>query len=87
MLASFMRGDWILISNQGTGEARVEIHIAGVRMADPDNPGNEFFTIPEGSMIMPQFNNTKGGPVQVSCLTGQPLLASQRVLYKDGLSR
>lgn len=87
MLASFMRGDWILVSNQGTGEARVEIYIAGVRMEDPANTGNEFFTIPEGGMITPQFSNTKGGPVRVTCLTGQPLLTSQRVLYKDGLIR
>lgn len=87
MLSSYMRGDWILISNQGSGEATVEIYVGGIKMNDPNNPGNDFFTVPQGGIITPQFTNLKGGPVRVVCLTGQPLLMSQRVLYKDGLIR
>ncbi|MHB0914290.1 MAG: glucosaminidase domain-containing protein [Thermoleophilia bacterium] len=86
-LVNYMRGNWILVANHGSGDATVEIHIGGVKMRDPDAPANDFFTIPEGGRITPRFENAIGGPVYVRCLTGQPLLTSQRVLYKDGLIR
>ncbi|MHB0866131.1 MAG: glucosaminidase domain-containing protein [Thermoleophilia bacterium] len=86
-LINYMRGNWILVANQGTGDATVEVYIDGIKMHDPDTPANDFFTIPEGGRITPQFANTMGGPVRVVCLTGQPLLMSQRVLFKDGMIR
>jgi len=86
-LVDYMRGDWLLVSNQGTGQATVEIYIGGVKMNDPANPGNDWFTVPEGGRITPQFENVMGGPVLVRSVTGQPLLTSQRVLFKEGLNR
>jgi len=86
-LIDYMRGDWILVANRGSGEARVEIWVGGSRMHDPSNPGNDYFTVPEGGIITPQFANFMGGPIRVISTTGQQLLVSQRVLYKDGLSR
>lgn len=86
-LVDYMRGDWILVANHGIGEAMVEIYIGGEKMRDPANPGNDFFTITEGGRITPHFDNVMGGPVHVKCLTGQPVQTSQRVLYKDGLTR
>ncbi|MHB8168746.1 MAG: glucosaminidase domain-containing protein [Thermoleophilia bacterium] len=84
-LADFMRGNWILVANRGSATASVEIYIGGVRMHDPANPANGYFTIPAGGRIAPEFPNTVGGPVHVISTNGQPLLTSQRVLYKDGL--
>jgi len=81
-----MGGNWILVGNQGSGEARVEITIGDSLMRDPANPANEYFTIPEGGQITPAFPNMMDGPVQVVCTTGQPLIASQRVLYRDSFS-
>lgn len=87
MLINYMKGNWILVANQGTGAATVEIYIGVRKMHDPGNPGNDYFTIPEGGRITPQFFSIMDGPVRVVSLTGQPLLTSQRVLFKEGLVR
>lgn len=87
MLVNFMRGNWVLVGNMGSGTATVEIYVGGVRMNDPENPANNFFTIPEGGRITPQFPGTIGGPVRVVSTSGQPVIVSQRVLFKDGLIR
>lgn len=81
---NYMRGDWLLVANRGAGDARVEIWVGHDKMHDPANPANDFFTIPEGGMVTPQFSNLMGGPVWVTSTTGQPLMLSQRVLFKDG---
>jgi len=81
-----MMGNWILVGNQGEGEARVEIAIGGVRMADPSHPENNFFTIPEGGRVTPSFPDFMSGPVKVTSVTGQPLIVSQRVLYRDSFN-
>lgn len=86
-LVDYMRGDWLLVSNQGAGTATVEIFIGESRMSDPDRPGNFYFNIPEGGSITPHFLNIRGGPVRIVSTSGQPLLTSQRVLYKEGLTR
>ncbi len=82
LAANYMYGDWVLVANRGTGDANVEIFIGGQKMRDPSNPGNDFFTIPEGGMITPQFGGVMNGPVRVTCTSGQPLMISQRVLFK-----
>ena len=87
MLSNYMWGNWILVANQGSGDARVEIYIGRNRMRDPANPANDFFTIPEGGRITPQFHNLTDGPVRVVCTSGQPLMVSQRVLFKEALIR
>ena len=83
----YMAGDWLLISNLGSSDARVRIEIGNLRLHDAANPGNDYFTVPARGRITPSFTNLMGGPVHVVSLDGQPLLASQRVLYKDGLIR
>ncbi len=86
-MENYMRGNWILIANQGTGTATAEVYIGGEKMTDPLNPANDFFTIPEGGRITPAFDNLMNGPVKVICTSGQDLMVSQRVLYKEGLIR
>lgn len=86
-LFDFMWGDWLMISNLGAGAATVEIRIGDSLMADPDQPGNSYFTIPDHGRITPHFHNLRGGPVRVVATSGQPLMVSQRVLYKEGLVR
>ncbi|MHB8792399.1 MAG: glucosaminidase domain-containing protein [Thermoleophilia bacterium] len=86
-LIDYMWGDWLLVSNLGSGTATVEIYIGESRMHDPQNPGNDYFTIPEGGTITPHYWNFRGGPVRIVSTTGQQLLTSQRVLYKEGLTR
>ncbi len=83
---SGMAGNWILISNQGSGDAAVAVYIGGERMRDPQNPAKDFFTVAEGGRVTPVFPATMGGPVKVVSLSGQPLLASQRVIYHDSFS-
>ncbi len=86
-LSNYMWGNWILVANQGSGGATVEIYIGGHKMNDPANPANDFFTIPEGGRITPRFRNLMDGPVRVVCTSGQSLMVSQRVLFKEGLIR
>lgn len=86
-LIDYMRGDWLLVSNMGTGTATVEIYIGEWKMNDPEHPGNDYFSVPEGGSVTPHFWNFRGGPVKIVATTGQPLLTSQRLLYKEGLTR
>lgn len=77
-----MTGDWLIVTNRGVGDARVEVWVGDTKMRDPEQTGNDFFTIPEGGRITPQFAGVMGGPLRVLSVSGQPLLAGQRVLYK-----
>lgn len=70
-----MRGNWVLISNQDTGDAEVEVYVAGQLMGT--------YTVPEGTTATPQFPGVMGGPVRVVSTNGKQLMISQRVLYKD----
>lgn len=79
---SSMYGDWIMVANLGSGSATVEIYIGGRKLNDPANPQSDYFTIPEGGRITPQFANLSAGPVRVVSTSGHQLLTSQRVLYK-----
>jgi len=79
---NYMWGDWVLVANHGSGAATVEIYVGGLKQHDPAAPANDFFTVPEGGRITPQFANLMGGPVRVVCTSGQPLMVSQRVLFK-----
>ncbi len=73
-----MKGDWILVSNQGDADANVEIYIGG-RLKGA-------YTVPPGGQITPSFPNTTDGPVKVTSTNGQPLIVSQRVLYLDSFN-
>lgn len=72
------KGDWILIGNQGSQSANVEVYIGGALKGS--------YSVPVGGRVTPSFANTTNGPVKVVCTNGQPLIVSQRVLYKDSFN-
>ncbi len=73
-----MKGDWILIGNQGSTNANVQVYIAGRLM--------NTYTIAPGGRVTPSYPNTTGGPVKVTCTNGQPLIVSQRVIYQNAFN-
>lgn len=75
---SGVKGDWILIGNQGTSEAIVNVYIAGVLKGT--------YNIPVGGRVTPSYPNTTDGPVKVVSTNLQPLIVSQRVLYRDSFN-
>ena len=76
--AGGIKGDWILVNNQGSVDANVEIYIGGALKG--------VYTVPAGGQITPDFPNTTDGPVKVTSTNGQPLIVSQRVLYLDSFN-
>lgn len=76
--AGGVKGDWILIGNQGTTDAIVDVYIAGVLKGT--------YNIPVGGRVTPNYPNTTDGPVKVVSTNMQPLIVSQRVLYKDSFN-
>lgn len=76
--ANGMVGDWILIGNQGNSAAIVQVYIGSLLKGT--------YTVPVGGRVTPSYPNTTDGPVKVVCTNGQPLIVSQRVLYKDSFS-
>lgn len=76
--AGGVKGDWILIGNQGTTDAIVEVYIAGVLKGT--------YSIPVGGRVTPSYPNTTDGPVRVVSTNRQPLIVSQRVLYRDSFN-
>jgi len=72
---NFMGGNWILVSNQDTGSADVEIYIGDALVGR--------YGIPEGGIITPQYPEYMGGPVRVVSTNGKKLLVSQRIIFKD----
>ncbi|RJQ42870.1 MAG: CAP domain-containing protein [Gaiellales bacterium] len=72
------KGDWILIGNQGSQTANVEVYIGGSLKGT--------YSIPVGGRVTPSYSNTTDGPVKVVCTNNQPLIVSQRVLYKDSFN-
>ncbi|MFA6000908.1 MAG: fibronectin type III domain-containing protein [Thermoleophilia bacterium] len=83
-----MNGDWIMIANTGKTAADVRIKIGGKEMINPVD-GSTTFNVPVSSVIMPQFPEVMGGPVEVACVnctTGTNIVVSQRVVYKDSFN-
>lgn len=76
--AGGVKGDWILIGNQGTIDATVDVYIAGVLKGT--------YSIPVGGRVTPSYPNTTNGPVKVVSTNQQPLIVSQRVLYRDSFN-
>ncbi len=72
---NFMGGNWILMSNQDTGTAEVEVYIGGALVGS--------YSIPEGGIVTPQYREYMGGPVRVVSTNGKKLLVSQRIIFKD----
>lgn len=72
------KGDWILIGNQGSQTAHVEVYIGGLLKG--------VYDVPVGDRVTPSYANTTDGPVKVVCTNNQPLIVSQRVLFKDSFN-
>lgn len=72
-LTSDMAGDWILIGNQNSAAASVDIFIAGRKMGS--------YTVPSGGRITPSYPGVTGGPVRVICTNGKKIIVSQRALF------
>jgi hypothetical protein len=78
--ADHMVGNWLLIANQAVGDAAVDVYIGSA--PEPQ----ESFSIGEGNRMTPQFWGVNDGPVRVENHDGKPLLASQRVIYKNSFN-
>jgi beta-mannanase len=69
---------WALVANPSGQAAMVDVYVAGRLM------GN--YNIPAGGRITPSYPGTVDGPVRVVATGGQPLIASQRTLFKAGFA-
>ncbi|MHB0867674.1 MAG: hypothetical protein ACYC6B_06365 [Thermoleophilia bacterium] len=75
-----MAGNWLLIANQGAGNAAVDVYLGS--STEPIGT----YQIAEGDRVTPQFPELMDGPVRVVSRGHQPLMVSQRVLYKDSFN-
>ncbi len=78
--ANSMRGNWLLVANLGIGDTIADVYIG--TSATPIAT----FTIPEGGRVTPQFPEVLGGPVRVLSRNNQPLMVSQRTIYKNSFN-
>lgn len=76
--SNMMRGNWVLVTNMGDSDSITDIYIDGELKGS--------YAIAPGQQITPQFADTIGGPVKVVSTNGQPLLVSQRVLFRDSFN-
>lgn len=76
--ANNMNGNWILVANEGTQVADVEVYIDSVLKTR--------LNIPVGGNVPLSYANTMGGPVRVVSTNGQPLVATQRVVYMNSFN-
>lgn len=66
---------WIVVGNQGSETADVGIYVGGQLVG--------FYNIPAGGRITPAYPNLMDGPVRVVATNGQPLLVSERSVYRS----
>ena len=78
--ANFMNGNWVLIANQGVSNAVVDVNLGS--STTPIGT----YRIGEGDRVTPQYYETMDGPLRVTSRGGQPLMVSQRVLFKDSFN-
>lgn len=70
---------WILMSNQGAGDATADIYIAGAHAGGP-------YILPaDGSTVVATFPGVMSGPVKVVS-GGQPVLVSERTVYNSSFN-
>ncbi|RJQ44246.1 MAG: hypothetical protein C4534_06715 [Gaiellales bacterium] len=65
---------WVVIGNQGTQTAQVGVYIGG-QLAG-------FYNVPAGGRVTPNFPNLMNGPVRVVSSNGQPLMVSERSVFR-----
>ncbi|MHB8859763.1 MAG: hypothetical protein ACYC6Z_09850 [Thermoleophilia bacterium] len=78
--ANSMRGDWLLIANVGLLDTTVDVFIGN--SATP----HATYNIAAGDRVTPQFPEVMGGPIRVVSRNNQPLMVSQRTIYKDSFN-
>lgn len=78
--SNFMNGNWLLIANQGVGTATVDVFLGA------DATPLQTFQIAEGGRVTPQYHGMIGGPIRVVSRDGQPLMVSQRVIFKQSFN-
>ncbi len=66
--------NWIIVGNQGSQTAEVGIYVAERLVG--------YYSIPAGGRITPEYPNLMDGPVRVVCTNSQPLIVSQRSVFK-----
>jgi len=71
---------WTLVANPSTTDSvRLRIQVGGL---NPFYNEDEFYTIPAGGRITPEFPNLMTGPIIVSTENLAPVIVTQRVLVK-----
>ena len=73
-----MNGNWLLIANEDSQQATVDVYIGANRVGT--------YTINPGKDVTPVYPETMGGPVHVVSTNGMKLMVSQRVVYHDSFS-
>ncbi|MHB8169037.1 MAG: hypothetical protein ACYDET_05235 [Thermoleophilia bacterium] len=76
--ADGMNGNWLLIANEDTRQATVDVFIGDKKM--------DTYTIDPGKDVTPVYPEKIGGPVRVVSTNGMKLMASQRIIYHDSFS-
>ena len=80
-----MNGNWICATNMGSQETMVKIYVGDI--SNTAIPVATLGPIPHGGHVEWQSPTTlTNGPVRVTSSNGQPLLAGQRVLYKNSFN-
>lgn len=78
--ANDMRGNWLLIANMGTGNTTVDVFIGSSLKPLAT------YDIGEGDRVTPVFPELRDGPVRVISRNSQPLMVSQRTIYKNSFN-
>lgn len=65
---------WIVVGNQGTQATNASIYVGGKLVG--------YYNIPVGGRVTPNFPNLMNGPVRVVSSNNQPLMVSERSIYK-----
>lgn len=66
--------NWIIIGNQGNNVSEVAVYVGGQHMGT--------YSVPVGGRVTPSYPGTMNGPVRVVSTNGQPMIVSQRTLFK-----
>lgn len=69
---------WVLVTNQGSQTANVDVYIGNQLMGHYD--------VPAGGKVAPEYPGVLNGPVRVVATNGQPLTVSQRVVFNNAFN-
>lgn len=78
--ANSMHGNWLLIANEGLDDTIVDVFIG------PSTTPIATYFIHPGDRATPQFPEVMDGPVRVLSRNNQPLMVSQRTIYKNSFN-